>query len=290
MRRTESADARSPALIQIPGVDSYQRLFADDMTSCGAHLTQENDFFRSPSDTSGMNPQSQDSPPLSPVLLAGIGLTALPPAALQPLLDAVMLVLGRRHAAMFTRLEELAGCTFRIDPTDLPFDFLLRPAPAPSLRAVAKVAVGETGGESETASIHGPLATLAALLEGKLDGDALFFSRDLTVAGDTEAVVTLRNIIDGAGIDIKEDVFWAAGPFGRPVKVAARGAEAVLTRMNKDIDLLKRALLGPVAGRQDRQAMELRELQEMMAELRRKQASGAAAGRRRSRKREAPEP
>jgi predicted lipid carrier protein YhbT len=36
------------------------------------------------------------------------------------------------------------------------------------------------------------------LLEGKLDGDALFFSRDLVVDGDTEAVVMLRNIIDGA--------------------------------------------------------------------------------------------
>ena len=233
-----------------------------------------------------MKPQSQDSPPLSPVLLAGIGLTALPPAALQPLLDAVMLVLKRRHAAMFTRMEDLAGCTFRIDPTDLPFDLLLRPAPAPSLKAVAK----EEGGEAETASIHGPLATLAALLEGKLDGDALFFSRDLTVAGDTEAVVTLRNIIDGAGINIREDVLWAAGPFGRPVKVVACGAEAVLARMSEDIDLLKRALLGPVAGRQDRQAMEMRELQEMMAELRRKQATGSAAARRRGRKREAPEP
>ena len=150
--------------------------------------------------------------------------------------------------------------------------------------------IKEEGGEAETASIHGPLATLAALLEGKLDGDALFFSRDLTVAGDTEAVVTLRNIIDGAGINIREDVLWAAGPFGRPVKVVARGAEAVLARMSEDIDLLKRALLGPVAGRQDRQAMEMRELQEMMAELRRKQATGSAAARRRGRKREAHEP
>jgi predicted lipid carrier protein YhbT len=255
------------------------------MASCSAHLGEENVPYHSPIDTPGMNTQSQDSPPLSPVLLAGIGLTAVPPAALQPVLEAMLVVLRRRHGAMFTRMEELAGCTFRIDPTDLPFDFLLRCSPAPSLKAVSK----ESDGGGETASIRGPLATLLKLLEGKLDGDALFFTRDLVVEGDTEAVVTLRNIIDGAGIDIMEDALWVAGPFGRPAKVAARGAEAVITRMNKDFDLLKRALLAPVAGRQDKQATELRELQEAMAELRRKQAPAKAAARRRERKRETPE-
>jgi len=38
------------------------------------------------------------------------------------------------------------------------------------------------------------------LLEGRADGDALFFSRTLTVEGDMEAVVALRNAIDGSEI------------------------------------------------------------------------------------------
>jgi predicted lipid carrier protein YhbT len=160
-----------------------------------------------------MNSQSQDSPALSPVLVAGMGLGVLPPALLQPLLDAMLMVMRRRHSAMFVSLEAMKDIHFRIGPTDLPFDFLLSLGPAPTLKAVAKE-VEDTG---VTASIHGSLLTLMQLLEGKLDGDALFFSRDLVVDGDTEAVVMLRNIIDGAGIDIAEDIIWAVGPLAPPV-------------------------------------------------------------------------
>ena len=76
----------------------------------------------------------------------------------------------------------------------MPFDFLLSLGHAPTLKAFAK----EVEDKGVTASIPGSLLTLMQLLEGKLDGDALFFSRDLVVDGDTEAVVMLRNIIDGA--------------------------------------------------------------------------------------------
>jgi predicted lipid carrier protein YhbT len=192
-----------------------------------------------------MNSQSQDSPALSQVLVAGMGLSVLLPALLQPLLDATLMVMRRRHSAMFVRLEAMKDTHFRIGPTDLPFDFLLSLGPAPTLKAVAKE-VEDTG---VTASIHGSLLTLMQLLEGKLDGDALFFSRDLVVDGDTEAVVMLRNIIDGAGIDIAEDIIWAVGPLAPPVKFASRRAGGVLRRMNRDFDQLKQALLAPAAAR-----------------------------------------
>ena len=226
-----------------------------------------------------MNSQPQDSPPLSPVLLAGIGLGAVPPTMLQPLLDAIILLMKRRHGAMFNRLEEMAGSSFRITPTDLPCDFILSFTPRPNLRALPKKAEEE----AVTASIRGPLLTLMQLLEGKQDGDALFFSRDLVVDGETEVVVMLRNILDGAGIDISEDLLWAAGPFAAPAKFAARGAGALYSRMSQDIDLLRRALLAPLDGRQDRQATELRELKAKLDELQSKQAPRAAAQRRRAR-------
>ncbi len=118
-----------------------------------------------------MDIPTNNSPPLSPVLLAGIALSSLPPVLLQPFLDAAMVVMSRRHPGLFGRLSGLAGSTFRIDPVDLPFDFLLRPTPPPSLVAVTD----GTRGDTSTATIHGPLLILVQLLEGKLDGDALFF-------------------------------------------------------------------------------------------------------------------
>jgi len=233
-------------------------------------------------DSPGMISQTYNNPPLSPHLLAGLGLGAMPPALLQPFLDAALVMMKRRHPGLFTRLEALAGSTFRIDPTDLPFDFVLHLAPAPSLTAVSN----DASRDRPTASIHGPLLSLIKLMEGKLDGDALFFSRDLVVEGDTEAVVTLRNAIDGAGIDLVEDLAWASGPFAGPLRRAARAAESVFARANRDLAVLRRAFLSPVAERCERQAEELRELQEKMAELQRKQASATPAGRRHGHKRD----
>ena len=229
--------------------------------------------------------QTDNNPPLSPHLLAGLGLGAMPPALLQPLLDAALVVMKRRHPGLFTRLETLAGSSFRIDPTDMPFDFVLHLAPAASLTAVSAVS-NDASRDRPTASIHGPLLSLIKLMEGKLDGDALFFSRDLVVEGDTEAVVTLRNAIDGAGIDLVEDMAWASGPFAGPLRRAARAAESVFARANRDLAVLRRAFLSPVAERCESQAEELRELQEKMAELQRKQASATPAGRRHGHKRE----
>ena len=226
-----------------------------------------------------MKSPTHGNPPLSPVLLAGIALGPLPPVLLQPILDVAMAITRRRHPGLFDRLAGLAECTFLIDPVDLPFGFLLRPSPPPSLVAVAR----DRQTETPTATIRGPLPTLIQLLEGKLDGDALFFSRDLVVEGDTEAVVTLRNAIDGAGIDVLGDLLSVLGPLARPAERIAGGAGALFARMDRDLGILGRAVLAPVAERYEAQAAELRELREEVAELRRQRDSRPRAQRSRAR-------
>jgi predicted lipid carrier protein YhbT len=42
---------------------------------------------------------------------------------------------------------------------------------------------------------------LLGMIDGTYDGDALFFSRDLTIEGDTEAVLALRNALENAEFD-----------------------------------------------------------------------------------------
>ncbi|HCJ72757.1 MAG TPA: hypothetical protein DHW67_14410, partial [Agrobacterium sp.] len=41
----------------------------------------------------------------------------------------------------------------------------------------------------------------------------LFFSRDLSVTGDMEAMLALRNALDDSGIDLPRDLGAFAGPF-----------------------------------------------------------------------------
>ena len=50
---------------------------------------------------------------------------------------------------------------------------------------------------------------------GDLDGDALFFARNLTITGNTEAVVCLRNALDDIDGSIAENVADMFGPPGR---------------------------------------------------------------------------
>lgn len=44
------------------------------------------------------------------------------------------------------------------------------------------------------------------MVHGALDGDALFFSRDILIEGDTEAVLALRNAVDDAEIDLAGEI------------------------------------------------------------------------------------
>jgi len=93
------------------------------------------------------------------------------------------------------RLGEHAGRTFAIDPVDCPFAFLLTPGSA------ALSVVRDLSKARYDARIAAPLIVLLGLIDGSYDGDALFFSRDLSIEGDTEAVLALRNAIENAGLD-----------------------------------------------------------------------------------------
>ena len=217
--------------------------------------------------------------PLTPALLVGLAARPLPPALLQPLLTLAMATTVRRHGEAFARLDGLGDSVFLIDPVDLPLAFLLRPgASPPSLTAIRGGAAPGASDVAPTATIRGSLLSLVDLLEGRVDGDALFFSRDLAIEGDTEAILTLRNAIDGAGIDLIEVAASALGPFGGVARRLLGPAEILIRRMTRDQEALQETLLSPLARRCDAQAAELTELRTRLEELqRRTRRAGAPA-------------
>ncbi len=203
------------------------------------------------------------TPPLTPALIAGFVARPLPPALLQPFLGAAMHAVHRRHPGLFERLADLEEPSYLIDPVDLPFVFVLRPDPLlPELRAY-----DAAEGIAATAAIRGPLMALVDLLEGRVDGDALFFSRDLVIEGDTSAVVALRNAVDGAEISLLDDVLSLFGPFSAPARVVADGLGGLLDRASRDLETLRAAMIAPAIKRADAQAQEIRELEEKVAGL-----------------------
>ena len=151
-----------------------------------------------------------------------------PPVVDRPVQWAFRAVLDR-HPGLLERLGPHAGKRFAFLPTDLPFGFVLVPA---ERRLSVRRRNGILRADVE---IAGPFFVLLALLEGRLDGDAVFFSRELAIGGDTEAVLALRNAIDDNALDLPTDLAARAGPLAPVVRLGC-GA-------------IRRTVLGPEAGR-----------------------------------------
>jgi len=136
-------------------------------------------------------------------------LAPLPLFIMRPLLQRMVRRIARQRPELFARIGVHTKKLFLIDPLNLPFVFLLQPdAVRPRLRAVRR-----DDPVAADARIAGTFLTLLDMVDGRLDGDALFFSRDLVVEGDTEAVVCLRNALDDLDGSIADDI---AACFGLP--------------------------------------------------------------------------
>ena len=138
-------------------------------------------------------------------------LRRLPPPPLlplQPLLHRVVTDIAQRHPRLFARLGDNAGRRFLVDVEELPFVLLLQPRPdAPRFTAHHRHRVPE-----HDVRIAGTFEALFRLLDSEADSDALFFSRDIMVEGNTEAIVALRNAIDDLEGPLTEDIAAAFGP------------------------------------------------------------------------------
>jgi len=134
----------------------------------------------------------------------------LPLFILQPILRRIVTRVAAENPDMFGRLGPHITARFLIDPTNMPFTLLLQPDPNNlSLKAHSRIST-----PSHDASVSGKFLDLLHLIDGDLDGDALFFSRELEVSGNTEAVVCLRNALDDVDGSIATnvaDMFGFAG-------------------------------------------------------------------------------
>ncbi len=158
-----------------------------------------------------------------PLVLA-VNTTPLP--VVQKIVDAVFRRALRQHPNLFDRLGSYAEKRFGFSPTDLDLAFLIHPA-TPSISVYRKRQAPDTD-----AAVNGPLVMLLALLEGRIDGDAMFFSRSLSVTGDMEAMLALRNALDDCGFDLPKDLAGLAGPFAVPfqelaIRVRSRALEGL---------------------------------------------------------------
>jgi O2-independent ubiquinone biosynthesis accessory factor UbiT len=163
--------------------------------------------------------------------LLALAMRPLPLLPPQIALSALLRRILRRHPRLLDRLGAHRSKRFGIKPTDLPFAFVIQVTSGrPRLEVVRELPA------DADAHISASITSLLALLEGRLDGDALMFSRQLIVEGDVEAVLALRNAIDDAGLDVVTEIAALAGPLGPPVE--------------RVLDAARKAILGTTESEQ----------------------------------------
>jgi predicted lipid carrier protein YhbT len=129
----------------------------------------------------------------------------------QVLLGRIVRHIASRRPELFDRIGPHKAKRFLIVPTNLPYAMLLRPDPDNLVFRAVRRSLPDYD-----VRITGTALTLLAMIDGNADSDALFFSRDLIVEGDTEAVVCLRNALDDLDGSVADDV---AGLFRLPGRI-----------------------------------------------------------------------
>jgi predicted lipid carrier protein YhbT len=160
-----------------------------------------------------------------PAVVTGL-LAPLPRFPLAFALTRAVRDLARRRPELFERLDAFAEREIAVMPSDLPFAFVVEPR---GTAARVRV-VDHAEAERAAARIRATLLVLLGLLDGTYDGDALFFTRDLVVEGDTGMVVALRNTIENAELTPAE-LAGLRGPLARLVDRAVGDGLGVARRV-----------------------------------------------------------
>ncbi len=199
---------------------------------------------------------------LSPLLMAGIMIRPLPVAPLNRLLGHLARHIQNNHPEILKRLSPLAGKHFLICPLDLPHDMRLTIGDSYVDFAIEDEFMGPAD-----VTISGPFISLMDMMDGKVDGDALFFSRSLSVEGDTEALLILRNAMDSDDIDLRAEILGLFGPLKTPASALLKMGERLHQSLSRDMNSLSQTMTLPLASRCDSLEQENQELREKVNRL-----------------------
>jgi len=196
-------------------------------------------------------------------------------APVDAILHRILAAITAQHPGLATRLAGLPAAAVLIEPADLPVRFLIRLGPGgPAVNVVPP------GADPRASTrVRAPIQQLIALAEARIDADTIFFSRALTIDGDIEPVLALRNALEGEAIDIigairsvPVPLAGSAGPFGAMAIAAVRLAGTLAASA-------RAALLAPALDRLDQAD---RTLQHIAAAI--ENHGGAARSQRRARR------
>ena len=174
--------------------------------------------------------------------LAAATLSLIPGPVLARLTVLLTRAMRRRHPRLVANFARLDPAVVHVFPSDLPHRFAIefgggkmdvRVLPGADVRA-------RPGDEplAPDAEIRGNLMALIDLLEGRIDGDAMFFSREIEITGSTAVIVAVRNTLDREEILITDEIAAMFGPLERPARRIAQRIDTAIGRARARIETI----------------------------------------------------
>lgn len=168
--------------------------------------------------------------PRAPTPLAAI-LSLVPPPVLARLVAMLTRSMRRRHPQLISAFARLDPAVMHVELVDVPRRFVIAfgggRMDLRMLRAADPLPANAT--------IRGSLAALVDLLEGRIDGDTLFFTRQIEITGSTAVIVAVRNTLDREEIIMRDEIAALFGPLERPARRIARRVDRVAGRVRSQL-------------------------------------------------------
>ncbi len=146
----------------------------------------------------------------------------------------------QQHPKVITKMAEFSPARLVLVPADMPFCFFVE-FTKDSLQINIIDSNAYSG--SNLTIVTASLEVFIKMLEGDLDGDALFFSRQLMVEGDTTIVVALRNILEAESVNIKKDVNETLGVFAAPFNFFINLACVIYNDIDDNLSSVKSSIV-----------------------------------------------
>jgi predicted lipid carrier protein YhbT len=170
--------------------------------------------------------------------MATAALSVVPAPVLAGMVALLMRGMRRRHPRLMQNFGRLDPATVHVLPTDLPHRFAIDYGDG---RMTVRVLL-EPEPPAADATIRASLANLIEMLEGRIDGDAMFFTRGIEITGSTSVIVAVRNTLDREEIVLRDDIAALFGPLERPARRVGRALEHAAARARARVGAMHAAM------------------------------------------------
>ncbi len=144
------------------------------------------------------------------------------------------------HPNVIQRMSEFTPAIIILNPIDLPFSFLVE---FTKYNLSILIVDDDKYLGHDITKISASLTFFLNMLEGERDGDALFFSRQLTVEGDTTIIVALRNILESENININYDINAQFPVFANVIYFIKNVINYLMNSADQNLDKIKNSII-----------------------------------------------